>query len=147
MVESEIARLEIQITQIQKDLKIEQQHQTTKSKQWSSVEQQQPPPPQTNNKSSPLPISKPSFDTKALHFISKAIKGDYALNHFRLLDHNAKHDHKDHPRDHNKETTTTPPLFDDQVKVHDQTKVVPKKSGLLVASSPLRDPRHPSPNV
>lgn len=136
MVESEIARLEIQITQLQKDLKTEQQ-QTTKSKQWSSEQ------PQTNNNNPnnkpPLhwnPISKATFDTKALHFISKAIKGDYVLNHFKL--DNAKNSELD-PRD----TNDTHHLLH-EVKLHER---VSRKSGLLVASSPLRDPRHPSPKV
>uniref|UniRef100_A0A6J1DF87 Uncharacterized protein LOC111020513 n=1 Tax=Momordica charantia TaxID=3673 RepID=A0A6J1DF87_MOMCH len=65
-----------------------------------------------------------SFDTKALHFISKAIKGDY----YALNNNNAQH-HITHPQ----------PLH--QV----QERLVSRKSGLLVASSPLRDPRHPSP--
>uniref|UniRef100_A0A0A0LSP4 DUF547 domain-containing protein n=1 Tax=Cucumis sativus TaxID=3659 RepID=A0A0A0LSP4_CUCSA len=134
MVESEIARLEIQITQLQKDLKFEQQ-QTTKSKQWSSEQQ-----PQTNNNKPPLnwnPISKTTFDTKALHFISKAIKGDYApLNHHFKLD-TSKNNELD-PRD---AKDSHHPLH--EVKLHERS--VSRKSGLLVASSPLRDPRHPSP--
>ncbi|KAL0533994.1 hypothetical protein IC582_028271 [Cucumis melo] len=134
MVESEIARLEIQITQLRKDLKIEQQH-TTKSKQWSSEQQ-----PQTNNNNKPPlnwnPISKTTFDTKALHFISKAIKGDYALNHHFKLD-NSKNNELD-PRD---AKDSHHPLH--EVKLHERS--VSRKSGLLVASSPLRDPRHPSP--
>lgn len=136
MVESEIARLEIQITQLQKDLKFEQQ-QTTKSKQWSSEQQ-----PQTNNNKPPLnwnPISKTTFDTKALHFISKAIKGDYApLNHHFKLD-TSKNNELD-PRD---AKDSHHPLH--EVKLHERS--VSRKSGLLVASSPLRDPRHPSPKV
>lgn len=136
MVESEIARLEIQITQLRKDLKIEQQH-TTKSKQWSSEQQ-----PQTNNNNKPPlnwnPISKTTFDTKALHFISKAIKGDYALNHHFKLD-NSKNNELD-PRD---AKDSHHPLH--EVKLHERS--VSRKSGLLVASSPLRDPRHPSPKV
>ncbi|XP_038894153.1 uncharacterized protein LOC120082868 [Benincasa hispida] len=132
MVESEIARLEIQITQLQKDLKTEQQHTTTKSKQWSCEQ------PQTNNNNKPPmgwnPISRATFDTKALHFISKAIKGDYALNHFKL--DNAKNSESG-PTDTKDNHHLLP-----EVKLHER---VSRKSGLLVASSPLRDPRHPSP--
>ncbi|XP_022948353.1 uncharacterized protein LOC111452055 isoform X1 [Cucurbita moschata] len=130
MVESEIGRLEIQITELQKDLKSEKQR-ATRSKPWSSEQ-----PAQANNApyKPPLnwnPISKPTFDTKGLHFISKAIKGDYALNPFRL---DAKNEDL---RD--KKSTHLP--FE-ELKLQER---VPRKSGLLVPPSPLREPQHPSP--
>ncbi|KAE8696698.1 lysM domain receptor-like kinase 3-like [Hibiscus syriacus] len=87
MVEGEIARLETQISQLQLSLKQEKEvTRETRSKQWqpgSLMSYLQGHP------SNPSPIKqggqeKVVFDTKALHFISKAIKGDYTLSDFSL---------------------------------------------------------------
>ncbi|KAK4356359.1 hypothetical protein RND71_025330 [Anisodus tanguticus] len=96
MVENEIAKLEGQISQIQCDVNKEKEmsntDQANKSKQGLNNKmkiqwQQQnialslPPNP---NKFKGLNDQKWPFETKALHFISKAIKGDYGLNDFRI---------------------------------------------------------------
>ncbi|KAJ6309646.1 hypothetical protein OIU76_014562 [Salix suchowensis] len=76
---------------------------------------------------------KMAFETKALHFISKAIKGDYNLNDFNPNEKiGASRVFSDQKENH----------FHEEVKPQDK---VPKKSGILKAPSPLRDPRHPSP--
>jgi hypothetical protein len=78
---------------------------------------------------------KMAFETKALHFISKAIKGDYNLNDFNPNEKiGASRVFSDQKENH----------FHEEVKFQDR---VPKKSGILKAPSPLRDPRHPSPKV
>ncbi|KAK8485867.1 hypothetical protein V6N13_138537 [Hibiscus sabdariffa] len=131
MVEGEIARLETQISQLQLILNQEKE---TKSKQWqpgslTSYLQGRP--------SSPIKQGgqgKVFFETKALHFISKAIRGDYTLNGFSLnerMDSRLLSDRKENQ-------------FQGDVKFQER---VPRKSSLLRAASPLRDPRPPSPNI
>lgn len=137
MVEGEIARLESQISQLQLDLK--QEKEATKAKQWqpgSLMSYLQGHPSTTSN---PNPIKqggqeKVVFETKALHFISKAIKGDYTLSDFSLnerMDSRLLSEQKENQ-------------FQGEVKFQER---VPRKSSLLKAASPLRDPRHPSPKV
>ncbi|GMI92135.1 hypothetical protein like AT5G60720 [Hibiscus trionum] len=140
MVEGEIARLETQISQLQLSLKQEKEvTKETKSKQWqpgSLMSYLQAHPSSTPN---PSPIKqggqeKVVFDTKALHFISKAIKGDYTLSDFSLnerMDSRLLSDQKENQ-------------FQGEVKFQER---VPRKSSLLKAASPLRDPRHPSPKI
>ncbi|KAJ4822299.1 hypothetical protein Tsubulata_006411 [Turnera subulata] len=138
MVDSEIARLEGQISQLQDGLKQEQEiTKGIKSKQWqpASVTTLQA---HLSHSVNPSPMhrgvpEKIAFDTKALHFISKAIKGDYNLNDYSL-----------------NEKMGVPGVISDQKEnhFHEETKFqnrVPKKSGMLRSPSPFRDPRHPSP--
>ncbi|KAG4198757.1 hypothetical protein ERO13_A05G105700v2 [Gossypium hirsutum] len=137
MVEGEIARLESQISQLQLDLK--QEKEATQAKQWqpgSLMSYLQGHPSTTSN---PNPIKqggqeKVVFETKALHFISKAIKGDYTLSDFSLnerMDSRLLSEQKENQ-------------FQGEVKFQER---VPRKSSLLKAASPLRDPRHPSPKL
>ncbi|XP_022753874.1 uncharacterized protein LOC111302201 [Durio zibethinus] len=139
MVEGEIARLENQISQLQLGLKQEQEvTKETKSKQsqpGSLMSKLQGLPSRTSNQS---PIKqggqeKMAFETKALHFISKAIKGDYTLSDFSLNDRMGNSrvlsDQKENQ-------------YQGEIKFQER---IPRKSGLLKAPSPLRDPRHPSP--
>ncbi|XP_039041803.1 uncharacterized protein LOC120180556 [Hibiscus syriacus] len=134
MVEGEIARLEAQISQLQLSLKQEKElTKETRSKQW------QPGSLMSYLQGNPSPIKqggqeKVVFDTKALHFVSKAIKGDYTLSDFNLnerMDSRLLSDQKENQ-------------FQGEVKFQDR---VPRKSSLLKAASPLRDPRHPSPKI
>ncbi|XP_044479422.1 uncharacterized protein LOC123206316 isoform X1 [Mangifera indica] len=136
MVESEISRLEGQITQLRLGLKHEQEMtKEAKSKQWQLGNLNNLQPYSTNNLSS-SPMNKDgndqkmAFETKALHFISKAIKGDYNLSDFRTT-----------------EKMGNLTFFSDQKEnhFHEESKF-PRKSGMLKpAASPLRDPRHPTP--
>ena len=141
MVEGEIARLESQISQLQLGLKQEQEvTKETKSKQWppgSLICNLQGLPSSTYNQN---PIKqggqeKMTFETKALHFISKAIKGDYTLSDFslneRMGNSRVLSDQKENQ-------------YQGEVKFQER---IPRKSGLLKEPSPLRDPRHPSPKV
>lgn len=140
MVEGEILRLEGQISELQKSLKLEQEvTEESKSKQWkhgtlSNRVGRSSPTTNTN------PINKVgnetmAYETKALHFISKAIKGDYNLNDFTIAEKlgNSRGfaDQKEN-------------LLHEAVKFQDK---IPRKSGMLKPSSPLREPRHPSPKV
>ncbi|XP_057782502.1 uncharacterized protein LOC131000545 isoform X1 [Salvia miltiorrhiza] len=69
MVENEITRLESQINQLRHQVKREKEgNMERKYKEWSL------PPRRLNDEK-----EKVAFETKALHFISKAIKGDYHL--------------------------------------------------------------------
>ncbi|XP_023903681.2 uncharacterized protein LOC112015509 isoform X2 [Quercus suber] len=140
MVEGEILRLEGQISELQKSLKLEQEvTEESKSIQWkhgtlSNRVGRSSPTINTN------PINKVgnetmAYETKALHFISKAIKGDYNLNDFTIADKlgNSKGfaDQKEN-------------LLHEAVKFQDK---IPRKGGMLKPSSPLREPRHPSPKL
>lgn len=140
MVEDEIARLEGQISRLQNSLKHELEgSKDSHSKQWrhgslsnllhhSSVDTHEPSP---INKGGNEMIA---YETKALHFISKAIKGDYNLNNFSLAEKLGNSRFDDQKENH----------FQDAAKFQDK---VPRKSGFLKPASPLRDPRHPSPKV
>jgi len=142
MVESEIARLESQISQLQAGLKHEQEViKESKSKTWNQGNLSN-----SNNHLSTSPVPNPSpirrsvqermaFETKALHFISKAIKGDYNLNDFSLNDKagflKTSVEHKENK-------------FQEDVKFQER---IPRKNGIVKPPSPMRDPRHPSPKV
>ncbi|KAG5238054.1 hypothetical protein OIU78_007767 [Salix suchowensis] len=139
MVEGEIARLEGQISQLQLGLKHEEEviPEDAKSKQLKPAGN--PSKLQGFYTACPSPFiikgvqDKMAFETKALHFISKAIKGDYNLNDFNPNEKiGASRVFSDQKENH----------FHEEVKPQDK---VPKKSGILKAPSPLRDPRHPSP--
>ncbi|KAK4753775.1 hypothetical protein SAY87_001879 [Trapa incisa] len=123
MVEDEIARLECQISHLHKNIRHE------KESKEDMIHSANP---------SPLNCRVPErtgFDTKALHFISKAIKGDYSIKDFRLMDKPES-------------------LFSDQKENQfvGEAKILPGKFWVsggapAVASyaSLLRDLRHPTP--
>ncbi|MED6116796.1 hypothetical protein PIB30_103499, partial [Stylosanthes scabra] len=187
MVEGEISRLEIQITHLQTSLKHEQN--ITKSKPWhnnnlsnnnsnsyNNVNNHHNhhhhfPITSTTSKPIPIPISSPihqrnsvhermAFETKALHFISKAIKGDYyALNSNNNNDINNEFSSSSLNEKtgfmmmknsvEQKDTTTNNTKFQEDVKFHQENRVVGRKihNGMMKAPSPMRDPRHPSPKI
>ena len=142
MVEGEIARLEGQINQLKLGLKHEQENnKESKAKQWRYGS----PIRSVCNPSSftfPTPVhnsvqnERIGYETKSLHFISKAIKGDYNVREFspnpsdRRGNLKAFGDQKEN--------------FFHEEKVQEK---VPKKGGILKHSSPMRDPRNPSPRV
>lgn len=147
MVEGEIARLESQISQLQLGLKREQEAtKESKSRQWPS--HGTPYNPVSRSSSSSVHFSFPSpmnnvvhermtFETKALHFISKAIKGDYNLSDFSLDEKKGNLRGSGDQKENNN--------YFNEDKFQDK---VPRKSGILKhAASPLRDPRNPSPKV
>lgn len=143
MVEGEIVRLEGQISELKIGLKHEQESiEESKYKQWRQEIQSSPKISQLSNVAT-FPMNnigvhdRMGFETKALHFISKAIKGDYNnLNdHFGpnekkvdfrgLGDHKENYFHEDKPQDK-----------------------LPRKSEILFKpASPFRDPRYPSSRV
>lgn len=146
MVQGEIKRLEGQISHLQLGLKNEQEiTKETKSKQWqpASLSNLQGHSTYMANISSPLinkvGNEKVAFETKALHFISKAIKGDYNLSDFSVNEQKMRNskvvfvDQKENQ-------------FQQQQEVKFQDRV-PRKSGMIKPASPLRDPRHPTPKV
>lgn len=140
MVEGEIARLEGQLSQLQRGLKHEETiPKDAKSKQLQPAGNRSNLQGHMSYTACPSPFitkgvqDKMGFETKALHFISKAIKGDYNLNDFNPNEKiGASRVFSDQKENH----------FHEEVKFQDR---VPKKSGILKAPSPLRDPRHPSP--
>ncbi|KAA8550359.1 hypothetical protein F0562_002043 [Nyssa sinensis] len=139
MVEDEITRLESQISQLQTDLNNEKEvTKESKSKQWQHGSLSNPysllsPNPNPTKKGGVGANERMTFETKALHFISKAIKGDYDLNDFSI-----------------NERLRNSRAFFDQKENHLHNMVgfqerVSRKSGMLKPSSPLREPRHPTP--
>jgi len=142
MVEGEIARLESQISELQADLKHEQEiTKESKPKTWNQGNLSN-----SNNHLSTSPVPNPSpirrnvqermaFETKALHFISKAIKGDYNLNDFSYNDKTGFVKTSVEPKESK---------FQEDVKFHEK---LPRKNGMVKPPSPMRDPRHPSPKV
>ncbi|XP_015057256.1 uncharacterized protein LOC107003441 [Solanum pennellii] len=158
MVENEIAKLEGQINKIQCDVNKEKDinnidHQANKSKQGlinnkMKIQSQQqnnissyslPPNP---NKIKGLNDQKVSFETKALHFISKAIKGDYGLNDFRINNDNLL-------QPINKSSKVIVDHQEDENQFHQQVRTfgerISRKSGMIKTPSPLREPRNPTP--
>ena len=75
-----------------------------------------------------------AFETKALHFISKAIKGDYNLNDFS---------YNDKAGFFKTSVEQKESKFQD-VKFQEK---LPRKNGIVNPPSLMRDPRHPSPKV
>lgn len=145
VVEGEIARLESQIRQLQDGLRLEQEvSRESKPRSWNQDMFNNSKGPLST---APIPIPMPSpihrsvnermaFETKALHFISKAIKGDYHLNDFTI---NEKYGFLRSPVEQKENN------FHENTKFQDRN---PKKGGPLKPnSSPFRDPRHPSPKV
>lgn len=144
MVEGEIARLEGEISKLKLGLKHEQEvTRETKSKQrklgsLSKLQGHSTNMPNSSPMINKVGNEKVAFETKALHFISKAIKGDYTLSDFSVNDPNIRNPtvvFVDQKENH----------FHQEVKFQDNK--VPKRSGMIKSPSPLRDPRHPSPRV
>lgn len=139
-VEDEITRLESRISSLQTELNREKE--VTKEAKSKEAGQRREIPdspfrPSTlvMNPSTKGYNEKISFETKALHFISKAIKGDYNLSDFsihdRLRSMSAFSNRKEnHPGE--------------EVEYQEKT---PSKSGILKSPSPFRDPRHQTPKV
>lgn len=151
MVESEIAKLESQISQLQAGLKLEQEitkESESKSKTWNQgnlisnsisnynrLSTSTITNPSSVQRSSSNIHERMAFETKALHFISKAIKGDYNLNDFGL---NEKTGFSKNSVEQ-KETS-----FQEDLKFHER---LIRKNAAAKPPSPMRDPRHPSPKV
>lgn len=144
MVEGEIERLEGQISKLKLGLKQEQEvNKESKSKQWRYGSPLRPGPGgHSSSFTFPSPMhngvhsDRMAYETKTLHFISKAIKGDYNLNDFSLnerrgMNFKAFGDQKEN-------------YFHEEVKIQER---VPRKTGMLKPASPMRDPRNPSPRV
>ncbi|KAJ8551858.1 hypothetical protein K7X08_028301 [Anisodus acutangulus] len=157
MVENEIAKLETQISQIQCDVNKEKEINNTESKSKQElnnkmkVQLQQLQHGNINNISSALPPNpnkfkglndqKIPFETKALHFISKAIKGDYGLNDFRINNEKLLQPMKSSEvviADQEEENQ-----FHQQVRTFGER--ISRKSGMIKTPSPLREPRNPTP--
>nr|GMD14255.1 ATP-binding cassette [Ipomoea batatas]GMD17604.1 ATP-binding cassette [Ipomoea batatas] len=160
MVESEISRLETQITQLQAEVKQEKEAKmeaaANKAKEearmkplWHHISSSITPnnnPPKANNLQTKglTDINKLSFDTKALHFISKAIKGDYGLKNFSSVNETSlspslqKGTQLDSKENHHQ--------FHEEV-IRTFGERVPRKSGFIKPASPLREPRQPTPRV
>ncbi|KAL2488694.1 hypothetical protein Fot_41986 [Forsythia ovata] len=125
MVENEIARLESQISQLQSEVKNEKE---SSSRQWKTSKNN------NENTSRLRSNEKTMFEAKGLHFISKAIKGDYNLSDFRV---NEKGMNPKRLLDHKENN------FNDAIGIfHDK---VSKRTGMLKPASPFRDIRHPTP--
>ncbi|KAL8241452.1 hypothetical protein R6Q59_014806 [Mikania micrantha] len=135
MVENEITRLESQITHLQSDLHKEKEA----TREYSKILKHdhllnihdKPHPTTPNNSNSNSNNNRgsvvyggdkfSSFETKALHFISKAIKGDY---------------------NHHKSTTKNHVTFFEQKENCDNIRdPTPRRSGILKPPSPARDTR------
>ncbi|KAJ9540475.1 hypothetical protein OSB04_026981 [Centaurea solstitialis] len=140
MVENEITRLESQISHLQTDL--DKEKEATRNQYKPKQGQiRQFPNASLASATTPLMVPKPrgygdklSFETKALHFISKAIKGDYSLRDFNL----------------NEKAKTKNVSFSDQKENHENDEELPigvrsrtpRKTGILKPPSPARDTRH-----
>lgn len=132
MVENEIARLESQIKQLQRHKDDVNIHKNTYN-EWGSRRSLRnhldastlPPNPHTSRRPNENAASA-AFDTKALHFISKAIKGDYHLTDFNTNEKLIKEN-----------------TYEERGGL--LREKISKRNGLLKASSPFREPRHPTP--
>lgn len=141
MVENEITRLESQISHLQTDLDKEKEA-TRESKQKQGQYRQIPYG--SLAPATPLLLPKTrgygdklSFETKALHFISKAIKGDYSLRDFNSHEKSRTKNvsFSDHKENHEN---------NEDFGVRERT---PRRSGILKPPSPARDTRHLTPKV
>ncbi|CAA2953645.1 Hypothetical predicted protein [Olea europaea subsp. europaea] len=128
MVENEIVRLESQISLLQSEVKNEKE---LNSMQWQLREN---PKDNNGNKSRRRSNEKTMFEAKGLHFISKAIKGDYNLSDFRK---NEKGKNPKGLSDHKENN------FHDEIGI--PCDKVSKRSGMLKPASPFRNIRHPTP--
>lgn len=148
MVETEIIRLESQISHLQTNLAQEKKvTRETKSVKWKDATILNSTHTSSSSSLSELPpSSKPSlikgfgenmaFETKALHFISKAIKGDYNLSDFSI----------------HEKLKSSRASFPEQKENHFNHEVgfqerLSRKSGILKPPSPFRDSRHKTPKV
>ncbi|KAF5188009.1 electron transporter, putative (Protein of unknown function, DUF547) [Thalictrum thalictroides] len=137
MVENEISQLETERNHLQKGLSQEQQvTKELKFKMWqqgrnlsNSQDQFSLVPPNPKPKFHDLNVDERPFETKALYFISKAIKGDYTMS---PLTSNEKKDNSGGKTD-NKERYGHLEVI--------QEKVL-KNSGTQKASSPKLPPRN-----
>jgi len=144
MVEDEIARLEGQISRLQANLK----HEEEATKEAKSRQTKIPEFPSNPHPASGYPSYTPSqsplnrvvpermtFETKALHFISKAIKGDYNLKDFTLTEKTGNsRQFSDQKENH----------FLEDAEFHDRLL---RKNRMLKPTLPLQDLRHPTPMV
>ncbi|CAI9770796.1 unnamed protein product [Fraxinus pennsylvanica] len=128
MVEKEIARLESQISQLQSEVKNE--------RETNSMQRQQHETPKNSsgNTSRRRSNEKTMFQAKGLHFISKAINGDYNLSDFRK---NEKGTNPKGLSDHKENN------FLDEIGI--LCDKVSKRSEMLKPASPFRNIRHPTP--
>ncbi|KAI7982469.1 hypothetical protein LOK49_LG15G01660 [Camellia lanceoleosa] len=147
MVEDEISRMETQISRLQSELnhekEVTKEHHKIKQLQQQQQQNAMSPNNTRGGFSSFSPNFSPNnkvesgrmpFETKALHFISKAIKGDYSLNYENFSSFNERlllsNNHKERS-------------LNDEVGFQDHKAL--RKSGTLKPSSPMREPRHPTP--
>ncbi|CAA0834043.1 Protein of unknown function- DUF547 [Striga hermonthica] len=127
MVENEITQLESQIKQLKTEVKQEKEvNMEKKYKEWGRGTLK------NRLESSPQPLQHPNrktnekvvtYESKALHFINKAIKGEYHTTDFSGFSNN-----------HNEEGGR----FRDRLA---------KRSSTLKSPSPFRESRHPTPRV
>ncbi|KAL7153908.1 hypothetical protein ABFS83_04G199100 [Erythranthe nasuta] len=130
MVENEITRLESQI----KHLRDEMQHEKESYNNYK--EYSSPLPPNSSTvKNRKNPNENVTFETKALHFISKAIKGDYHLSDFNNTNDNSNNGLLFSNQKENKFQESRG-IFREKVS---------KRNGILKNPSPLREPRHLTP--
>ncbi|KAI3793765.1 hypothetical protein L1987_36387 [Smallanthus sonchifolius] len=130
MVENEITRLESQIKHLQTDLNKEKEVTRESKKKLGRIPDTLLMLPKNRGYGDKL-----SFETKALHFITKAIKGDYSLRDFNS---------------HEKSRTKNVTFVDqkenqdngEELEICDRT---PKRTGILKPASPARDTRHVTP--
>lgn len=129
MVEGEISRLEDQIRKLKLGLK--QEEQATKESKAGQYQHDE----NLGLINKGVHHERKGYETKALHFISKAIKGDFEL--YNELSLNQKMENLRGFSDQKENYSN------EEVRV--QSKV-PRKGGFLSAPSPspLRAPRHPS---
>ncbi|XP_030552037.1 uncharacterized protein LOC115756411 isoform X1 [Rhodamnia argentea] len=142
MVEDEIVRLEDEKSRLQANLKHEEEAtKEARSRQTKVPEIPSDPHPASGYPSytpSPSPLNgvvpeRMAFETKALHFISKAIKGDYNLNDFTLIEKTGNSRQFSDQKENN---------FLEDAKFHDNRV---RKSRMLKPTLPLQDLRHPTP--
>ncbi|PRQ33489.1 putative ternary complex factor MIP1, leucine-zipper [Rosa chinensis] len=127
MVEGEISRLEDQIRQLKLGLQQEEQGtKESKARQWQHDEN-------LSLMNRGVHLERKGYETKALHFISKAIKGDYELNNELNLNEKMENLRSFSDQKEN--------YFYEEVRLQ---SMVPRKGGLLRAPSPSRTLRHPS---
>ncbi|KAL6506406.1 hypothetical protein OROGR_024587 [Orobanche gracilis] len=136
MVENEITRLESHVKYLKSEVNHEKEaNMETKFKGWGGGTHENriessTPPPYPNKKTD----EKLAFETKAMHFINKAIKGEYHLSDFPR---NEKSTSSKRYSNHKENT------FQDERGIF-REKVI-KRSGTVKSPSPFREPRHPTP--
>ncbi|KAJ4979111.1 hypothetical protein NE237_009891 [Protea cynaroides] len=138
MVENEITRLETKISHLESGLSHDKEiFKESNSKPWQHATPSSNPRRHSSPPRYPTPIpkripqdQKQAFETKALHFISKAIKGDYTLGYFSNTENMSPSkvtaDHKGSYANHEK------------IGLEDK---VPRKSGIQKPTSPNLVPR------